>query len=335
MKFDVIAIGGITEDIMFHTDEMRVLKNKDKYGSRALLAFEAGDKIISDKNVLYTCGGGGANSAVSLAKLGLKVALIASLGEDRTAVKLLHDFKKNKVNTKNIQLYKNSWTGLSLIVSGGAKNEHVIFTHRAANEKLKLTDKHLSAQPAEWFYLTSLKGPEAQNNLEVIFKVAVKNKVKIAWNPGSTQLDYSFDYLKKYLARTRLLILNREEAMELIKKVGKQTTSVKEMFKIISYFGPEIISISDGARGAYIFSDDFYKFEKSLKYKAVNTTGAGDAFGSSLVGGLIIFNGDLKQALKLAIIRSNEVVRVVGAQEGLLTLNQVKEKYGLGTGRDK
>ena len=330
MKFNVITIGGITEDIMFHTAEMRVLKNKDKYGSRNLLAFEAGDKIISDKDVLYTCGGGGANTAVGLAKLGLKVALIGAMGEDRTAVKLFHYFRKNKVNVKNVQLYKNSWTGLSLIVSGGPKNEHVIFTHRAANEKLKLSGAAMAALSAEWFYLTSLKGPEAQNNLEVVFKAAAKNKIKIAWNPGGLQLDYSFDYLKKYLARTKLLILNREEAMELIKTAGRQTTSVREMFKIISYFGPEIISISDGARGAYIYSDDFYKFEPALKHRAVNTTGAGDAFGSSLVGGLIVFKGDLDKALYLAIIRSNEVVRVVGAQEGLLSLNQVKEKYNLG-----
>ncbi|KKT83646.1 MAG: Carbohydrate kinase PfkB, partial [candidate division WWE3 bacterium GW2011_GWC2_44_9] len=44
-----------------------------------LLAFEYGAKIMADK-IYYTFGGGGANSAVSFANLGLKTAMVAKVG---------------------------------------------------------------------------------------------------------------------------------------------------------------------------------------------------------------------------------------------------------------
>ena len=64
-------------------------------------------------------------------------------------------------------------------------------------------------------------------------------------------------------------------------------------------------------------------YDKALPAQGLNTTGAGDAFGSSLVSGLITYKGDVKKALHLAIVRSNYVVRKVGAQEGLLSKKEL------------
>ena len=187
MKYDIITVGGITEDIMFYTDDMQVIKNKQRFGSKTLFAFEVGDKIISDKKVVYT-GGGGANSAISLARLGLKTGIIAAVGDDTASTELTARLKKEKVNLHCVQQIKKSWSGLSLVITGGSKSEHVIFTHRAANEKLNLSLNECLALNSKWFYLTSLSGPNWQHNLDVIFKTALNNKIKVAWNPGSTQL---------------------------------------------------------------------------------------------------------------------------------------------------
>ena len=72
MKYDVITIGGITDDIMFYTDEMQVIKNRQRFGSQVLFAFESGGKIVSNREVIYTAGGGGANSARRFSPLGFR-----------------------------------------------------------------------------------------------------------------------------------------------------------------------------------------------------------------------------------------------------------------------
>ena len=256
----------------------------------------------------------------------MKTAIIAAIGDDFNSNRIISDVKKKKIDLHCLQKIKNCTSGLSLVITGSKKNDHIIFTHRAANEKLNLSLKECLKVKSKWFYITSLSGPYWKKNLDVIFKAAEKNNIKVAWNPGSTQLKAGYNSLKRYIAQTSVLILNKEEAMELAFNSGKKTKSIKKLLKILSDIGPEIVSISNGIKGAYIYSNNQFIFKKSLPAIGINTTGAGDAFGSSLVGGLILFKNNLKQALNLAVIRSNYVVRKIGAQEGLLTLNEVKKK---------
>ena len=53
--------------------------------------------------------------------------------------------------------------------------------------------------------------------------------------------------------------------------------------------------------------------------RIVDTVGAGDAFGSGLLAGLIRFE-DFEKALKIAIRNSAAVLCRVGAQNGLLKI---------------
>jgi len=47
-------------------------------------------------------------------------------------------------------------------------------------------------------------------------------------------------------------------------------------------------------------------------------TGVGDAFHSSFWAGLELYRGDIKRALRLAVLNTASVVSKVGAQNGLL-----------------
>ena len=130
------------------------------------------------------------------------------------------------------------------------------------------------------------------------------------------------------LPKSIVPVINRPFIIHQIELLA--THGIDEIIINLHYLSQEIKKVlGDGRKWGV-------KIDYSIESSPLGTAGAvknAEEFFDS--GPLIIFNGDLKQALKLAIIRSNEVVRVVGAQEGLLTLNQVKEKYGLGIGRDK
>lgn len=318
-KFDIITIGGATLDIMFNTNQASIIK-----GRQPLIAFPLGCKI-SSKDVFYTTGGGAANSAVSFAKLGFKVAGLMTVGKGTNSQIVINRLIKEGVDIALIKRV-NAYTGLSFIVTGGEKREHVIFTHRSANDSLVIKLASLNHFKAQWFYLASLSGQFWRKNLNTVFTVAEKQGAKVAWNPGSTQIDAGFNSLKKYLRNTEVLLLNKEEAVQLVKSSGVITTRIPKLFKVMLSWGPKVIAITQGEKGAFVCSGKQLCYQRALPASGVvNTTGAGDAFGSSLVGGLMLYQGDLKKALKLAIIRSNYVIRKVGAQEGLLTLEQVKK----------
>jgi ribokinase len=322
-KFDFLSIGGSTMDIMFGLPQEKIIKNQSKLGLIEYLAFELGSKIVS-QNVVYTCGGGAANSAVSFARLGFKTGVLSSMGNDTSSQMIYRQFKQNKVDFSLIQK-QNSYTAMSFIVTGGRKKEHVIFSHRLANDLLKIKLEALNKVDCQWYYVSSLSGNYWQKNLSTVYQTALRKKISLAWNPGQIQLDAGFARLKKYLGQTQVLLLNKREAIQLVGSSGHKFSGSQSLAKIILSWGVKIVIITEGDKGAYVASVGFKKFQKAIKVGGVNTTGAGDAFGSSFVGGLQLYHGNLAKALNLAIVRSNYVIRKIGAQNGLLTLNELKK----------
>jgi len=311
-------------DIMFGLPHEKIIRQKDKSGFQEWLVFELGSKIVS-RNVVYTCGGGAANTAVSFSKLGFKTGILSSIGNDASAQMLVQQFKKQKVDISLLQ-QQPSYTAMSFIVTGGRKKEHVIFKHQLANDLLKVSQAELKKINCQWYYVSSLSGDRWQNNLTAIYQNAKSKKIKVAWNPGQIQLDAGFKILKKYLSQTEVLLLNRREASQLVSSSGVKTSDYEKLAKTILSWGVKIVSITEGDKGAYLATVNFHKFLKAFKVKEQNTTGAGDAFGSSLIGGLILYNYDLDKAQRLAMARSTEVVRRVGAQAGLVSLKDLKIK---------
>lgn len=334
-KFDVITIGGATQDIMYYTDDAEIINNKKNILKQKLIAFEYGAKIISD-NVHLTFGGGGMNTAISFSLLNLKTASFLKLGQDWIGEQILKEIKNKKIALNYISQDKNNYSGFSFIINRGDYNEHAILGHRGANTQLKISSHVISKLNTKWLYIASLSGKDTlvKSNIKNIFEnkkslpaVAGRGQgIKIAWNPGGAQLKYGYKFFKKYLSQVEMFNLNKDEAIELVLSSGLKTTNIDKLLKTIYSWGPQIVVITDGAKGAYVYKNEKKYFRKALpNTKDMNTTGAGDAFGSSFVAGLIIYKYDIEKSLKLATYRSNAVIKKIGAQVGLLNKNQIKK----------
>lgn len=321
-KYDFITIGGATEDITFYTHEGLLIPNRKDILRQKLMAFEYGTKIKIDGSH-STFGGGAANAAVSLSKLGFKSASLIAVGRDRRGNEILENLKKNGVDIKLVQRVKNIDSGFSFLLVGG-DNEHIVFSNRAANDELRFTIYDLRMiKKSNWIYITSLSG-EWREILEKVFKV---KDVKIAWNPGHIQLDAGYNAIGEYLKKTEVLIVNKDEAIELVvsKKLYKQKpfdflNNVENLIKIIHSWGPKIAVITNGKYGAHAFDGNkLYKQAIIKEKRRVDTTGVGDAFGSAFVAGLELYKGDIKKAMQLAARNSASVINKQGAQNGLLS----------------
>ncbi|MDO8592228.1 MAG: PfkB family carbohydrate kinase [bacterium] len=323
MPYDFITIGGATEDITFYTREGVLIDNKKDLTKQKLLAFEYGAKIKIDKS-FSGFGGGAANAAVCLARLGFKTACLAAIGRDDRGQRILNNFKREGVDGALLQEVKNSATGFSFLLVG-SDNEHICFSNRAANDELRIMNHEREImEKAKWIYLTSQSGAW-QKNLDKIFSV---EGAKIAWNPGHRQIIAGVKALGKYLKKTACLIVNKDEATELIlsdkKYAALNLNNQKNLLQPLMSYGPRMALITNGRHGADALVQGKIYHQPIVKEKRrVDTTGVGDAFGSSFVGGLELYGGDIKKALLLAAKNSAAEVSEQGAQNGLLKRGEI------------
>ncbi|MDD5031979.1 MAG: PfkB family carbohydrate kinase [Patescibacteria group bacterium] len=326
-RYDVITIGGATEDITFYTREGILIDNKKDILRQKLLAFEYGAKMKIDKSY-STFGGGAANMAVNLAGLGFRVASLIAIGDDERGKRVLANLKKRGVDTKLVQKIKGIETGFSFVL---INPEKIVFSDRAANSELGIRNKELrSLRNAKWVSITSLSGKWEK----VLNKVFSVKGLKVAWNPGHVQLDSGVKNLKKFIAKTAIFFVNKDEAIELIvsdpkykKKSHEFLNNPKELLKVLKSWGPKIVVITRGKDGADAYDGQKFYHQNIIKEKKrVDTTGVGDAFNSSFIAGLEFYKGDIAKAMYLGIRATASVIAKQGAQNGLLTIKDLRFK---------
>ena len=326
MKYDIITIGGATKDYTFYTHEGILIDNKKDILRQRLLAFEYGAKIQVDK-AYSTFGGGATNAAVCLARLGFNIATLVAVGDDDRGQSIIKNLEKQGIDTSLVQEVKAVESGFSFLLVGQS-NEHIVFSNRAANTKLQITEEDLeNLKYTNWIYMTSLSG-KWREVLESVFSV---QGIKVAWNPGHTQLHSGVKVIGKYFKKTKVLIVNKDEATELVvsdeqykNKNLKFLNNIKNLLTIIKGWGPEIIVITNGKYGADAYNGrKFYHQDILREKKRKDTTGVGDAFGSTFVAGLELYNGNIKKAMQLSVKNTASVIGQQGAQNGLLTKKDI------------
>lgn len=324
--YDIITIGGATLDVFMRDSQFEVAQFQ---GEEKMLCLPFGDKIIVDETH-FTYGGGGMNTAVSFASLGLKTAFLGVVGDDEISRGIESALEKAGVSTDFLIKIRNSRPGLSVALHAWER-ERTILLYRGTNDRL--TADLISIGKSKWIYLSHLSGKSDELINSFLPEFIQKNKINLAWNPGSTQLMGGVKHLKKLLALTTILNLNKEEAEKLagIKVTRPKDLDEKEigdlsgLLKKIASFGPKIVVITDGRRGAAVLAGGRTFGSKNFeKGPVVDTTGAGDAFGSGFTAGYIKA-GNPKEALKWGIIQSGAVITAFGAQNGLLSEKDLKK----------
>lgn len=317
--FDVITIGGATRDI-FLTVECLDMRLDPKSQTGSYLEVPYGAKIVSD-NTLYSYGGGSINSAVCFSRLGLRAASVCSIGKEGTGSIVKDYLKKEGVNTSLVRRDSTLHTGLSIFILG-KDGEHTGFLERGANNHLVI-DRMSPLRKAKWFYISSLTG-DSDRVLPEIFEMAERKGIKIAFNPGVRQLKCGYHGLKDLIGKTEILLLNFEEAEELIfSKTKKKYQNEKELLAEVGKLGAKIAIVTEDGKGSHAVTEGKHYHERAFSEKVVDTTGAGDSFGATFTFG-IIKGYDVKLSLTMAAINASSVVSEFGATKGLLSYNKLK-----------
>jgi ribokinase len=243
--------------------------------------------------------------------MGSRTAIVTAVGEDDNAGIILRQLKDQGITTTHVQRVPGVPTAYSVIILTGS-GERTVLVHRGAAERLSPSRVRMSALSAKWFYLSSLGGDLAM--VRKVLARAARIGAKVAWNPGGKEIAKGFRTLAPLIRQTDVLILNREEAAELS---GIHPRNLDAIVRHLGEHPRKALIVTDGKHGAYAFGRGIRYHCPSLTKKRINTTGAGDAFGSGFIAGLLR-RDDLRYALGVAACNAASVIGRMGAKKGIL-----------------
>ncbi len=303
-RYDVLCVGSAVVDHFLITEEK-------------LSEMKLGDKLLVRCMDLHT-GGGAVNVAAGLSKLGQKVRILTKLGSDHNAHFLQSDFQKYGV--KNLcKKHSSKNSDYSVIVSSEKEKDRLVFTYKGASQDLAVEDLPFMLN-ARWIYLSSLVGKSFQTAGELAHQ-ARKKKIPLFFNPSLYLVEKGKKYLRGILAATTILVLNLEEAQALLKT---KICNPQDLLLALHHLGPKTVVITDGAKKLFAFHENQIYSLVPPDVKVVQTLGAGDAFNSGLLAG-ILKNYSFEDALRLGQLNSTSVIGHFGAKAGLLSETEAKK----------
>ncbi|RLG15142.1 MAG: hypothetical protein DRN66_00185 [Candidatus Nanohalarchaeota archaeon] len=331
MKYDITTIGSATIDTFVDTN----IAEREH-----TISYPVGAKLTVE-NIQFFIGGGGTNTAVSFARLGLKTAYLGKIG-DHFKKDIIDMLKKEKI--KFVGKITKDMNDHSIILDT-KKHNRTILTYKGASNKLTMKDIDLDGIKTGWFYFCSMMGDAFKTQI-ALSDFAQKKGINVAFNPSYYQIKAHRKELGRILKNTEIIIFNKEEAIGLVlgidakadpgkvkKFYGKDSReNMIDLLKKIRSIGVKIICITDGKNTTYTYDGEtLYEFEPHKEIKALERTGAGDAFASTLVAA-IAKGKPLDFALWMATINSESVIQNYGAKNILLSWNQAlkqMKKYPL------
>ena len=278
---------------------------------------EAGVEIFTDR---YTreIGGGAANTASALAKLGRNTVLFGVVGiEDQQWIcSRLTGFG---VALDGMQ-YVHESTGVTVSIS--TKEDRTFFTYPGSNRQLSehLQNPEVIAQLAEASHIhfaMPLSRQIAQLVLPRLKQASCTLSLDVGWQPA-----WLADAQNLETCRTCDYFLPNEKEATLF--TGLQEPG--DMLRSFVRSGIVGTVMKLGARGAAASLDGSLCWIHSLKIDPVDTTGAGDAFNAGLIDALLD-RLPMDEMLRRACVCGALSTRVSGALNGLPTSKELNDSY--------
>lgn len=274
-----------------------------------------GQKIPFEFAKLVPAVGNSANASVAAARLGLKSALVVTIGKDRDGEACVDSLHKDGVSIEYVAVHPELPT-----------NHHYVLWYHDERTILIKHEQYPYRIPQgmdpAWLYFSSVGEHGKDFHMTLADWLDAHPDTKFVFQPGTFQMKMGVDFLRRLYARCELFFCNRQEAAAIL---GLPDTDVKALLNGVRALGPKIAVITDGPDGAYAASAEGAWFVPPYPDPAppLERTGAGDAFSTTVTAALGL-GLPLTQALLWGPVNSMSVVQKIGAQEGLLTRGAIE-----------
>lgn len=241
--------------------------------------FGQAEQLVDQMSLVI--GGSAAITAVAAARLGLRVELVAAVGDDNAGDFMLRQLAAANVGTAGVVIRSGLPTGMTVALSAGA--DRAILTATGALASLTPGDvpagllaraRHVHV--SSYFLVAERLGPGLAALLAAARDAGAVTSLDTNWDPSGRWHD---EYLPAILAQSGLLLPNEAEALRL---AGQPTLAAAA--GVLAGYGAGVV-VKLGERGALVAGARERVHLPPVR--PVDTTGAGDCFNAGLIAGLL------------------------------------------------
>ena len=318
MNIEVIGLGALNMDHLYRVD--RILND--------------GETVAEE--VLSTPGGSAANTIYGLARLSVSTGFIGAVGDDTDGKLLVEDFQKAGVDTSRIKVKRSARSGFVLCLSD-RRGKRSLYVNPGANNLLTNDDIDLHyVNQSNMLHVTSFANDrQFQLTRELVAKL--DSTVKLSFSPGMLYATRGLEALAPILERTYALFLNHAELRQLTGEehvvAGVERLRQGCQIIVVTLGKGQTLKRDKGRRAvntvAYIRdTSGEYVIEPGRQGIATvaDTTGAGDAFATGFLYGLLNGKGP-EECGRLGNIVAQFCITKLGARTGLPARSELAQRY--------
>ena len=254
-------------------------------------------------------GGKGANQAVAAAKLGADVLMVTKVGDDMFADNTILNLQKFGVNTTHVGRVAGKSSGVApIMVEPSGENSILII--KGANNDLMPADVERAAADLKTCDLILL---QLEVPLETVYAALAFGKahgVKTLLNPAPAAADLD----RSKVGDASFFVPNETELAILTGMPVETEAQIADAAHSLISLGVGTVIVTMGARGALLATLTQTERIAPITVKAVDTTGAGDAFVGSFAR-YFAAGETLQSALALAVRYAADSVTRRGTQK--------------------
>lgn len=275
--------------------------------------------LVDYPNPSLQGGGTAANTAVALARLGVPVSFLGSIGKDQYGRYIKKDFVKEGVDTIDL-IVEPDMNTVGVFAFIDENGERYLWGWPREEQAFKVLDPNRvpfeKIEKAEWVHSSGMAlvyDTTARSSIIEIFKRAYEAGVPTSFDlnlrvdNGVLDSDYEKAVREVIKYTTYLLGSGDDEFLYLGEKKDWRTNA-----KSLAVDGRTVI-VRNGAEGSYGFADGREEYVPAFSVKVEDTVGAGDVYNAGFISACLK-GEDLKKCLLMGNAVSGYTVAGKGAR---------------------
>ena len=247
------------------------------------------------ENTTFSCGGSAGNTACWLGSLGVSCGVVGGVGDDVFGRAQIEDLHAHHVDTSQVMVKGQS--GIAVIMTEGEEKRMIKYS--GANRFLKahrlsgVTHIHMSS-----------------NEKSIIESVITtrSDETTLSWDPQEL-------FFEEYVPSVDYIFINEDDL--------RRHTGLSSLEDAVESLGAHTVIVTRNGGGCLIARDSAIDIP-SFGMKAMDTTGAGDAFDAGFIFGLL--SGlDLKSCGIMGTACASIKVQHFGARGGICSQEDLEK----------
>lgn len=273
--------------------------------------------------------GAESNVAIGIAKLGKKSGWISKLGNDEFAEIILRELKAEGVDVSRVKK-SDKPTGLMFKQFNCGLNNETSVTYYRDNSAARTLgpldipeDYVKNSRLIHLTGITTVLSESCNDAIHYLFKLAKKNNIPISFDPNIRQKLWDpikdKQNISNLVKNADIVLLGLSEATLLF-----DLDDADKIINLLRENGVKKIALKNGEHGAIVADEQTIYKIPAVSVKVVDSVGAGDAFNSGFLFGLLE-NNDIKKCGEIGSILGASAVSSYGDIEGLPDYTQLMD----------